>query len=129
MPEQAQIFPTCDPKDRARMRIRSDFWVAAYLRRCAMEGVAAVLRRHGAAEAGAVFVKIDRLDGSCVLYGPAPQSEVEADDRHFARLHGADWIEAASADERLRREVAFDTDLWIVEVEDRLGRSFLDVMS
>lgn len=108
------------------MRIRSDFWVAAYLRRCAVEGVAAVLRRRGAAEAGAIFVKIDRLDGRGALYGPAPQSEVENAGRRFDRLHAADWIDAAAADERLRRELAFDVDLWIVEVEDRLGRNFLD---
>jgi hypothetical protein len=109
------------------MRIRSDFWVAAYIRRCATIGVAAVLRRRGAAEAGAIFVKIDRLDGSSALFGPAPQSEVEGADRHFGRLHAADWIDAASVEERLRREIAFDVDLWIVEVEDRLGRHFLDV--
>ena len=28
-------------------RLRSDFWVSAYLRRCAIEGVDAVLRRRG----------------------------------------------------------------------------------
>ncbi len=109
------------------MRIRSDFWVAAYLRRCEMEGVTAVLRRRGAAEAGAIFVKVDRLDGRGALYGPAPQSEVEAGDRRFDRLHAADWIDTVSADERLRREIGFDIDLWIVEVEDRFGRNFLDL--
>ncbi|WP_125901282.1 DUF1491 family protein, partial [Methylobacterium indicum] len=34
-------------------RLRSDFWVAAHLRRCAVEGVSAVQRRRGAPEAGA----------------------------------------------------------------------------
>jgi hypothetical protein len=108
------------------MRLRSDFWVAAYLRRCGVEGVSAVLRRRGAAEAGAIFVKIDRLDGSSALYGPAPQSEAGDGDRRFDRLHKADWIDASKAEERLRREVSFDVDLWIVEVEDQLGRNFLD---
>jgi len=54
-------------------RLRSDFWVSAYLRRCGVEGVDAVLRRRGASEAGAVFVKGDHLDGTASLYGPAPQ--------------------------------------------------------
>ncbi|HLH10851.1 MAG TPA: DUF1491 family protein [Methylovirgula sp.] len=108
------------------MRIRSDFWVQAYLRRCAIEGASAVLQRRGAAEAGAIFVKIDRLDGSAALYGPAPQSEVDAAERRFTRLHSADWIDAKHADERLKREISFDVDLWIIEVEDKLGRSFLD---
>jgi hypothetical protein len=111
------------------MRLRSDFWVAAYLRRCGVEGAAAVLRRRGAAEAGAILVKIDRLDGTGALFGPAPQSEVGGDERRFARLHNADWIETAAAETRLQREIGFDSDLWIVEVEDRLGRNFLDIIA
>lgn len=125
--EQKFLQPVAEKTEQV-MRVRSDFWVAAYLRRCAVAGVAAVLRRRGAAEAGAIFVKIDRLDGRGALYGPAPQSEVDDGDRRFDRLHAADWIDAAAADERLRRELAFDVDLWIVEVEDRLGRNFLDLL-
>lgn len=109
------------------MRLRSDIWVSAYLRRCGVEGVAAVLRRRGAAEAGAILVKIDRLDGSSALFGPAPQSEVARNERLFARLHKDEWIDTARAEARLAREIGFDSDLWIVEVEDRLGRTFLDL--
>ncbi|MCW2272442.1 DUF1491 family protein [Rhodoblastus acidophilus] len=109
------------------MRLRSDIWVSAYLRRCAVEGAAAYLRRRGAESAGAVFVKIDRLDGSCALFGPAPQSEVERGDRLFSRVHREDWIDPADAEARLAREQKFDSDLWIVEVEDRQGRHFLDL--
>jgi len=110
------------------MRLRADFWVAAYLRRCAHEGVVAVLRRRGAAEAGAIFIKIDRLDGAAALFGPAPQSELKEDsDRLFSRLHPDPWIDAAEAERKLAREMKFDPDLWIVEMEDRQGRCFLDV--
>ncbi len=111
------------------MRLRADFWVSGYLRRCAHEGAAAVLRRRGSAEAGAVYVKIDRLDGYAALFGPAPQSELkEGQDRVFARMHRADWIEPAEAERKLAREIAFDPDLWIVETEDPRGRSFLDLV-
>ncbi|MCL2452733.1 MAG: DUF1491 family protein [Alphaproteobacteria bacterium] len=110
------------------MRLRADFWVAAYLRRCAGEGAYAVLARRGAAEAGAIFVKIDRLDGTVALYGPAPQSEIkEGEERLFARLHGAAWIAAAEAEAKLDREIRFDPDLWILETEDRQGRLFFDL--
>jgi len=99
------------------------------LRRCALEGGAAVLRRRGAAEAGAIFVKVDRLDGSAALFGPAPQSEVREDgDRLFARLHANTWIDPAEAELKLARQIKFDPDLWIVETEDREGRSFLDLV-
>lgn len=106
-------------------RLRSDFWVSAYLRRCGGEGAFAVLRRRGAAEAGAIFVKLDCLDGRAALFGPAPRDDGE---RAFTRFHDEAWIDPARAEARLAREISFDPDLWIVEVEDRLGRAFLDPM-
>ena len=111
------------------MRLRADFWVSAYLRRCDAEGVSAVLRRRGAPEAGAVYVKLDLLDGRAVLYGPAPQSEVDGViERAFLRLHKDEWIDPADAEARLARVIGFDSDVWIVEVEDRTGRTFLDLV-
>ncbi len=108
-------------------RLRSDFWVAAYLRRCAVEGIDAVLRRRGAAEAGAVFVKIDHRDGTASLYGPAPQSLVGEDtgERLFTPiLQGAMPLDV---EERMTREMRFDSDLWLIEIDDAKGRHFLDI--
>ena len=59
------------------MRLKSALWVAAYLRRCQVEGAFAVVRRRGAEEAGAIFVRISRLDGTSDLFGPAPQSALD----------------------------------------------------
>jgi hypothetical protein len=96
-----------------------------------VEGANAVLRRRGAAEAGAIFVKVDRLDGSATLYEPAPQSfAAEAApgvERLFARAHRGPFIDAGEAEERLKREIAFDPDLWIVEVEDGAEGAWLDL--
>jgi hypothetical protein len=108
-------------------RLRSDFWVGAHLRRCAVEGVDAVLRRRGAAEAGAIFVKVDHLDGTASLYGPAPQSLVAegAHERLFTVI-----LQAAmplDVEERMKREMRFDPDLWLIEIDDRNGRHFLDI--
>ncbi|WP_210485601.1 DUF1491 family protein [Microvirga antarctica] len=107
-------------------RLRSDFWVSAYIRRCDVEGVEAVLRKRGAAEAGAIFVKVDRLDGTASLFGPAPQ--VFLDDSG-ERLFSAILVDATPLDveERMTKEMKFDSDLWLVEVDDRIGRHFLDL--
>ena len=111
------------------MRLRADFWAAAYLRRCDIEGIAAVRRRRGADEAGAIYVKLDCLDGRVALYGPAPQTEVDREgDRVFMRLHKDEWIEPADAEARLAREIGFDSDIWIIEIEDRAGRTLLDLV-
>ncbi|MDP4021766.1 DUF1491 family protein [Methylobacterium sp. NEAU 140] len=109
-------------------RLRSDFWVSAHLRRLGVEGIPAVLRRRGAAEAGAVFVKVDRLDGTADLYGPAPQALIEAEDageRRFSVLIAGGT--PLDAEERLAKEIRFDSDLWIVEIDDRQGRHYLDL--
>jgi len=112
------------------MRLKSAIWVAAYLRRCQIEGAFAVVRRRGAEEAGAVFIIVNRLDGSATLYGPAPQSafdESRPAERFFAPVLGGETpVPEAEIETRLAREIRFDPDVWILEVEDRGGRHFLD---
>ncbi len=114
------------------MRLKTALWVAAYLRRCQVEGVSAVVRRRGAEEAGAVFVRISRLDGTSDLFGPAPQSAFDAAQgaaRAFASSLGVQPAPDAAVETYLAREVKFDPDVWIVEVEDRAGRNFLDIVA
>jgi hypothetical protein len=110
------------------MRLKSAIWVAAYIRRCNVEGVFAAVRHRGAEEAGAIFVKLNRLDGTAELYGPAPQSAFEdarPADRLFTSCVTPQPAPEAKVEERLTRELRFDPDAWIVEVEDRAGRHFL----
>jgi len=107
-------------------RLTSDFWVSAYLRQAAHDGLVAVLRRRGASEAGAIFVKLDRLDGTAALYGPAPQSLADDEgNRRFQLILDAD---PGSIEERVVRERRFDSDLWLVEIENRHGDPRLDLV-
>jgi hypothetical protein len=111
------------------MRLKSSIWVAAYLRRCQTAGVFGAVRRRGAEEAGAVFVKVALLDGNAMLYAPAPQT-VYDDSRPIERLFmptSKAPLPEPSVEERLQKEVRFDPDAWIVETEDRAGRHFLDL--
>jgi len=113
------------------MRLKSAIWVAAYVRRCNGEGMFAAVRRRGAEEAGAIFVKLNRLDGTAELFGPAPQSVFDdrPADRAFSRCLGDAPVPEEKIEERLAREIRFDPDAWIVEVEDRAGRHFLDPLA
>jgi len=110
------------------MRLRSDFWVSAYIRRCESEGAFAALRHRGAAEAGAIAIKVDHLNGMSALYLPAPQSEmIEGVERMWSRAHSAPVKDNTDIEALITRQRRFDPDLWVIEVEDRQGRSFLDV--
>jgi hypothetical protein len=111
------------------MRLKSAIWVAAYLRRCHGEGAFAAVRRRGAEEAGAIFIKLNRLNGTADLFVPAPQAafeEARPSDRAFSRYFGDQPAPEQRVEERLARESDFDPDVWILEVEDRAGRHFLD---
>jgi hypothetical protein len=101
--------------------LKTEFWAAALIRRAESGGAAAFLVRRGDADAGAVLLKVSKLDGQAALYVPARSAE-------GARI----WtlplgeVEESRADAYCVRRLEDDPDLWIIEVEDRSGRHFLD---
>lgn len=110
------------------MRVTSGLWVAAYIRRAFVEGAFAAVVRRGSEEAGAILVVVDWLDGTVDLYGPAPQTafdDSKPTDRLFSRI--GERIDRLAMQERIASETRFDSDIWVVEIEDRQGRSFLEI--
>jgi hypothetical protein len=112
------------------MRVKSGLWVAAYVRRLGSIPVAAMVMKRGDADAGAIFIKVNRLDGrACVLRPALSMGSGDADGLSERR-----WVEAlqggetpeSEADAYLARQREFDADLWVIEVEDREGRHFLN---
>lgn len=104
--------------------------MAAYMRRAQVEGAFAAVVKRGAEEAGAVFIVNNQLDGTGTLYGPAPQAafdQASPTDRRFTIVTGREGpVPTAEIDARLQKEKRFDPDIWVVEVEDKAGRHFLD---
>ena len=107
----------------AAMRLRSDIFVSALMRRVFARGDFAAVEVKGAEEAGAVFVRQVFRDGTESLYGPAPQSVFEAEESGLRRFEARlERVEAAAVADALARERRFDGDLWVVSVEaDALG--------
>jgi len=102
-------------------RLSADFWVHAYLTRLRLADIPAFVVRRGDATAGAVIVKQSPLDGTASLH--QRQFDLMTDSRHWALIATGP---EAEIDARLAREQARDPDLWVIEVEDRAGRSLLD---
>jgi len=101
------------------MRVTSEFWVAALVRRVNQSGAFAALGHKGAAEAGAIFIKFRNIDGTYDLYGPAPQmsyGESRPQERQFTSLKQS--VEEPEADADLGKQKGWDRDLWIIEIED-----------
>jgi len=108
------------------MRLKSEIWVQAYLRICASQGLFAVLVKRGDPDAGAIFVRVLRLDGSSDVYGPASAGRADADaERRYTARFASGPIPDQQADAYLAQQRAYDPDLWVIEVEDRAGRHCL----
>lgn len=108
------------------VRLTSNLWVMAYLRRCRAIDIFATVARHGDDYAGAIHIKVNRLDGTASVYGPTPSMATteRGDDRSFARL--LTDVPDVEAEAWLARQKSFDSDIWVIEIEDRQARHLLD---
>lgn len=102
-------------------RLTADFWVQAYLARLRFAGIPAFVTAHGDGTAGAVIVKLNTLDGQAKAF--ARSFDIMSGARMWTVLaEGPD----ADVEAALARQRGFDPDLWVIEVEDRAGRTLLD---
>lgn len=104
--------------------LRTEIWVSALIRRAQVGGAYATVAARGDPDAGAVVVKVNVLDGRAQAYAPAIDSQGR---RTWIDPLGVGAPEPESRiDDYLTRRRARDPDLWIVEIEDRRGRSFIE---
>lgn len=108
-------------------RLKSELWVQALLRRCSVMGKFGAVLHKGHAEAGAVVVVINHLNGTHSLLAPppGPAYDDEGERRFENRTPTAlPWLETSEKIDRIRRN---DDDIWVVEIEDRDGLANLNV--
>jgi hypothetical protein len=103
-------------------RLKAGIFVRALIRRAEVAGAAAFVVRKGSEEAGAVFLKIARLDGTSLVLSQARRGEGEL---VWVKPLG-DTTDEEKARVYFDKQMKFDPDLWIVEIEDRAGRTFVD---
>lgn len=102
-------------------RLTADIWVSAYLTRLRLANIPAFVTAKGDATAGAVFVKLNTLDGRAKAFQRS--FDLMSGERTWVVLVEGDDVDVDTA---LTRQRGFDPDLWVIEVEDRQGRHLLD---
>ena len=101
-------------------RLTSDLWVSAYLTRLRLTDIAVYVSAKGDPTAGAVLVKLATLDGQARAFQRS--FDLASDARVWVVLaEGAE----SEVDGVLARQRSRDPDLWLIEVEDRQGRTLL----
>lgn len=110
------------------MALKTEIWVSAHVRRCYASGLAAVVARHGADGAGAVLVRVIGRDGRAKLFGPAPGPAFDETGHRRFRALTAGPADPAAVDEMVRRQLAVDPDLWVIDIDDDRGDGLLDAI-
>ena len=102
------------------IRLTSELWVQSYLARLRLKEIPAFITLKGDLTAGAIFVKMNTLDGFAMAYHKTFDLNLDKNCWHL--LHQGKELEV---DIKLAKEERFDPDIWVIEVEDKQGRDLL----
>ncbi len=103
------------------IRLTAEFWVQAYLQRLNLVNIPAFVTQKGDLTAGSILIKLNTLDGRAELF-----------ERSFNLETGKRaWLNVLTGSETeidvsVEKQKSFDSDLWVVEIEDKQGRNLLD---
>lgn len=101
-----------------RAQLKTGLWVDALIRRAQVGGAFACVMTRGDRDAGSVIIIVRAQDG-VKLYTPER-------DMDGARVWRAQAMEDAALGQAIKSRLNFDSDMTVVEVEDRDGRHFIE---
>lgn len=100
-------------------RLRAKLWVHAAIRQCSVLAIPAVVAARGDEDAGDILVKLNRGPAGCEVFTRVRDGTGEA---AWMRATGPEPVPEAQADAYVAKRRHVDSDLWVLEVEDRDGR-------
>jgi hypothetical protein len=107
-------------------RLKTRIWVQAQIRLCDINNLPAYIVKRGDPDAGAVILRLNRLDGTSHLFNQARLADGEA---AWSKASGSDAegrMNDADALTYIERQRKYDPDLWVLEIEDPDRRYTLD---
>ncbi|MCS6761817.1 MAG: DUF1491 family protein [Candidatus Devosia symbiotica] len=87
-----------------------------------------VVSRRGDPIAGQVFIEVDHLDGTASLYTPAPMISRTNEDASLMFQSRLNRSESAKVRDRIAREINFDPDLWVLNLDLRGDDIGIDIV-
>src|SRR4029079_900587 len=103
-------------------RLKAGIFVRALIRRVQVVGASAFVVRSGAEDAGAIILKVAKLDGTVLVLNQVRNAKGEL---AWSQPLGG-WSDEARASEWCHKQIRLDPALWIVEIEDRARIAFID---
>ena len=103
--------------------LKAEILINAGIRTAERNLANAYVIKRGDSEAGAMFIKIDTLDGFAKLYSRNLVYDFDKNKEliQFQNLFPNKKMKIGDIDIRVAKEISIDVDCWVVEVEDKNG--------
>lgn len=105
-------------------RLKTYLWVQIQQWQCKRHNLALYVTSKGDPNAGAVILKLNLMDGRCRVYTQIRDAEGRS--AWQSRSADAEPIVEADADGYIAKQLDFDPDLWVIEIEDPMSLFELD---
>jgi len=105
--------------------LKSEIIINAGIRLAENNFTNAYVAKRGDSDAGAIYIKIDTLDGNAKLFirNFTFNFDKNVHTISFQDLYPNKMVSAIDIDKRILREISRDRDCWVVEIEDKKGNN------
>jgi len=105
------------------MGLTTGLWVSAQVRLCDINFIPATIVRRGDPDAGTVLLKLNSFENGVTVF---TQASTISDEPAWSRGTGPTPVSEPEADAYIARQVQYDPDVWVLEIEDRKGQYKMD---
>jgi hypothetical protein len=96
-------------------RLKTKIWIEAQVRTGYLNDMPVVIVAKGDPDRGGILLKVDQFEKGILLY----ESGLDFSGSRVWRAFSDRHLDETSVREKIQRKRAFDSDLWVVEIEDR----------
>ena len=104
-------------------RLKSKIIIDAIIRICSDRGLPATVVRLGDHDAGNIYIKVSNIVYDCLIYTQQRQTDETI---KWVTTPSKNSLSETQADAYLERQIKYDQDVWIVEIEDPKHRNPFD---
>lgn len=107
-------------------RLKAGIWVRGQIAICQAHSITAMVVHKGNEDAGAVLVKLNHFANGCFVYSRVTTMDGELGWMQVAGGGDGGRETEMQCDEYCRKQVSFDRDVWVLEIEDHKSVYELD---
>ena len=102
----------------ALLSLTSEVIITAFIKTARLNMLYAYMVRRGDSKSGEIFLRLNNLSGQSKIY-----SYRKANIKNYWEVYGSDtWQEDSLINDKIKKIISIDSDIWVLELEDKQGR-------